>query len=180
MLQNWKKPHHSPLSKSNPLTERPLCPAQQGRGWETYSDGAGLGSHPWWAFLPHAPLVSSLQCASFPVSRSTRTGHPWVCSLTFEAPKVKEAGLGGGGEEAGRRDLVKAASGPGVSTEAKRAALAGLAVYLRHSGEVELGTGLFLFHTFPPNPFQRGLWNPSDKFPRGQKNPWFLSTQPFL
>lgn len=46
-----------------------------------------------------------------------------------------------------------------------------MVVYLWHSGEAELGTGLFIFHTFPPNPFQRVLGNPSDKFPRAQKNP---------
>lgn len=59
----------------------------------------------------------------------------------------------------------KAAGEPGVSTEAKTE-FPRLAVYLWHSGEAELGIGLFILHAFPPNPFQRALWNPSDKFPR--------------
>lgn len=40
-----------------------------------------------------------------------------------------------------------------------------MVVYLRHSGEAELGTGLFIFHTFPPNPFQRVLRTPEINFP---------------
>lgn len=62
---------------------------------------------------------------------------------------------------------MKAASEPGVTmggqTELPRPASSERAVYLRHSGEAELGAGLFIFHTFPPSPFQRVLRNPNDR-----------------
>lgn len=76
---------------------------------------------------------------------------------------------------------MKAASEPGVTTggqtELPRPA-SERAVYLRHSGEAELGAGLFIFHTFPPSPFQRVLRNPNDQFPRAPRNSQPLSTQP--
>lgn len=43
-----------------------------------------------------------------------------MCSLTFEAPKVKEEGLDR--EGIGRRELVKAASKPGVTTGGQNSA----------------------------------------------------------
>lgn len=84
------------------------------------------------------------------------------------------AGRGGGRKEG----AGKAAREPGVSIEAKTEL--GVAVYLWHSGEAELGTGLFIFHTFSSKFFSEILRNPSDKFPRAQKNPWSPGTQPSL
>lgn len=86
-----------------------------------------------------------------PTSLSTRTvqqSGPVVCSLTFEAPKVKEEGLDR--ERGGRGELVKAASEPGVTMGGQhRASQAGLRdgcllVVFRRSS-----TGNWLtFHTF--------------------------------
>lgn len=92
-------------------------------------------------------------------------------------PKARRRGWTGRGRKEGPGE---APSEPGESTEAKTE-LPRPAVYLRHSGEAELGTNWLIY--FPHFSLQVLFREPSGipliNFPEC-KQPWSLSTQPSL